>query len=50
MSEEEREQAVELVVRARNKSRYAIGAARDGDIPGALAHYRELFGPLFPVE
>jgi hypothetical protein len=50
MDSEGRERAVEMVVRARNKARRAIGAAQEGDIPAALACYRELFGPLFPVE
>lgn len=50
MSEEEREQAVQMVGRARNKARRAIGAAQEGDIPGALACYRELFGSKFPVD
>jgi hypothetical protein len=49
MAPEERQRAVELAERARFKCRLAIGAARE-DIDKALAIYRELFGPLFPLD
>jgi len=50
MSEEERDHAVQMAVQAQREAYGAIIRAQEGNIERALSCYRELFGPLFPVD